>query len=54
MGRNAAGRPLKTLSREMQEIFGHFGGHVSIQRSPPRWVDPVFSEGAARFIWSLA
>jgi hypothetical protein len=47
------GQPLKVLSRRMRPIFGDFGGHVSIQRSPPRWVAPERVEGAAAFVRSL-
>jgi hypothetical protein len=36
-GKDRAGKPLKVLSPKMQKVFGDFGGHVSIQRSPPRW-----------------
>jgi hypothetical protein len=45
-GKDRAGKPLKVLSPEMQEVFGDFGGHVSIQRSPPRWVEPGFVDRA--------
>ncbi len=38
MGRDRAGKPLKVLSPEMQQIFGDFGGKLSFQRSPTRWV----------------
>jgi hypothetical protein len=48
-----AGKPLKVLSRNMQKVFGDFGGHVSIQRSPPRWVEPKFVDGAIEFVMSL-
>jgi hypothetical protein len=53
MGEDNSGRPLKVLSPAMQRIFGDFDGHVSIQRSPPRWVRPGFVERAAKFIRSL-
>src|SRR6266571_7769080 len=36
------GKPLKILSPEMREVFGDFGGKLSIQRSPPRWVNERF------------
>ncbi|MEO2033611.1 MAG: hypothetical protein ABGZ35_16150, partial [Planctomycetaceae bacterium] len=42
VGKNRSGQPLKVLSPEMQKVFGDFGGKISIQRSPPRWVDPTF------------
>jgi hypothetical protein len=44
VGVNRSGQPLKILSPEMQRVFGTFGGKVSIQRSPPRWVEPDFVE----------
>jgi hypothetical protein len=47
------GRPLQRLSREMQEVFGGFGGHTSIQRSPPRWVAQEFTQCAANFVLTL-
>ncbi len=53
VGQNRAGKPLKVLSPEMQAIFGSFGGKVSIQRSPPRWVDPAYTKRAAAFMRSL-
>lgn len=40
--RDLAGQPLKVLSPTMQNVFGDFGGNVSIQRSPPRWVELRF------------
>ena len=48
------GRPLKVMSQPMREIFGDFGGKVSIQRSPPRWVREGNIARAERFIRSLA
>lgn len=53
IGKDTKGRPLKVLSPTMQKIFGDFDGHVSIQRSPPRWVMPKFVERAAKFVRSL-
>ena len=53
MAKNRVGQPLKVLSRPMRAIFGDFGGKVSIQRSPPRWVDDEHVEEAARFVRSL-
>jgi hypothetical protein len=41
------------LSPAMQKILGHFNGHVSIQRSPPRWARPKFTDKAADFVRSL-
>jgi hypothetical protein len=53
MGKDIKGRSLKVLSPAMQKIFSDFDGHVSIQRSPPRWVGPGFVEKAAEFVRSL-
>jgi hypothetical protein len=53
-GENAAGKPLKVISSRMRGIFGDWGGKVSIQRSPPRWVAADRVEVAADFIRSLA
>jgi hypothetical protein len=53
IGTDARGRRLHILSAEMQTIFGDFGGHVSIQRSPPRWVSERFVPKASAFITSL-
>lgn len=53
LGKDRSCRPLHKLSPEMQRRFGDFEGHTSIQRSPPRWVAPQFTERAARFIRSL-
>jgi hypothetical protein len=52
-GRDRAGNPLKVLSPEMQEEFGGFGGRVSIQRSPPRWVEPRFVDRAIGYLMGL-
>lgn len=53
VGRDRSGKPLKVLSPAMQEIFGDFGGRVSIQRSPPRWVDTAFVESAVDYVTKL-
>jgi hypothetical protein len=53
VGRDRSGKPLKVLSPEMQMIFGDFGGKVSIQRSPPRWVESAFVERAIGFLTGL-
>jgi hypothetical protein len=53
VGRDRSGKPLKVLSPTMQKVFGSFGGHISIQRSPPRWVEPEFIEKAIRFVTGL-
>jgi hypothetical protein len=52
-GRDRAGKPLKVLSPEMRKVFGDFGGHVSIQRSPPRWVEPHFVDNAIGYLKGL-
>jgi hypothetical protein len=52
-GQDRAGKPLKVLSPGMQKVFGDFGGHVSIQRSPPRWVDPAFVDRAIGYLKDL-
>ena len=52
-GKDRAGKPLKVLSPKMQKVFGDFGGHVSIQRSPPRWVDPGFVDRAIGYLQDL-
>ena len=49
-GKDRAGTRLKVLSPAMQKVFGSFGGHVSIQRSPPRWVEPAFVDKAVGFL----
>ena len=52
-GKDRAGKPLKVLSPAMREVFGDFGGHVSIQRSPPRWVEPPFVDKAITYLKGL-
>lgn len=52
-GRDRAGKPLKVLSPAMRKVFGDFGGRVSIQRSPPRWVEPRFVDKATEFLNGL-
>lgn len=52
-GRDRAGKPLKVLSPAMQKVFGTFSGHVSIQRSPPRWVEPAFVDKAMDYLKDL-
>jgi hypothetical protein len=52
-GQDCSGKPLKVLSPAMQKVFGNFRGKVSIQRSPPRWVDPAFVETAIKFVTNL-
>ncbi len=53
LGQDVRGKPLKILSPEMQEVFGGFGGRVSFQRSPTRWVDAAYIDRAAEFLRSL-
>lgn len=52
-GQDRTGKPLKVLSPAMQKVFGTFEGHVSIQRSPPRWVDTKFVGRAIAFLTEL-
>lgn len=52
-GRDRSGKPLKVLSPAMQNVFGTFGGHVSIQRSPPRWVEAGFVNKAVGVLRDL-
>jgi hypothetical protein len=52
-GKDRTGKPLKVLSPAMQRVFGTFGGRLSIQRSPPRWVEPAFVETAICFLRGL-
>jgi hypothetical protein len=52
-GRDRAGNPLKVLSPTIQKIFGTFQGHVSIQRSPPRWVEHGFVDMAIEYLKDL-
>ncbi len=53
VGTDRNGRPLHKLAQEMQEVFGDFHGNTSIQRSPPRWVAPEFTQRAAQFVTAL-
>ena|ERR1700674_2327197 len=53
LGTDKNGRPLHRLAPEMQKVFGDFNGNTSIQRSPPRWVTPEFTQSAARFVSAL-
>jgi len=52
-GQDVRGAPLKVLSAEAQNVFGDFGGKISIQRSTPRWVAPEWAELAATHLRSL-
>jgi hypothetical protein len=47
------GKPLKVLSPEMQETFGHFGGKIVIERSSPRWIEPAFVQRSIDFVEEL-
>lgn len=53
-GQNRAGKRLKVLAPEMSVIFGNFDGKISLQRSPPRWIDPEHVQSTAEFVRSLA
>lgn len=53
MGQDRAGKPLKVLSPEMQQIFGDFDGKLSFQRSPTRWVLSDYVDRAACFVRTL-
>lgn len=53
LGLDKSARPIHVLSRKMQEVFGDFDGHISIQRSPPRWVNGRFVARASAFVTSL-
>lgn len=53
VGKDKNGRPLHRLASEMQARFGEFSGHTSIQRCPPRWVAPEFTQRAAQYISTL-
>lgn len=52
-GTDRSGNRLKVLSPEMRKVFGDFEGKVSIQRSPPRWVDSAFVGKAIDFVETL-
>jgi hypothetical protein len=47
-------RPFTILSPDMQEVFGGFGGKLSFQRSPTRWVDTAYIVRAAAYFRALA
>ena len=42
--------PVKKITAEMREIFGDFAGRHSFQRSPTRWVEPDYVNGAAQYV----
>jgi Nucleotide modification associated domain 3 len=50
VGADRRGKPLKVVSEDMRRVFGDFGGRLSIQRSPTRWVLPEHVETAAAFV----
>ena len=52
-GQDRAGKPLKVLSAAMRKVFGDFGGHISIQRSPSRWVKACFADKAIGYLKGL-
>jgi hypothetical protein len=51
--RDRSGKRFKVLSPESQKIFGDFGGKISIQRCPPRWVDDLFVHRTVDYLVSL-
>ena len=53
VGTDRNGRSLHRIAPKMQAVFGGFAGNTSIQRSPPRWVAPEFTQRAAQFISGL-
>lgn len=53
VGKDRSGKPLKVLSPKMRKVFGMFDGKVSIQRSPPRWVEAAFVEAAIKFVTTV-
>jgi hypothetical protein len=53
VGKDRAGKPLKVLSPTIQKVFASFGGHISIQPSPLRWVESGFVDKAIRFVTGL-
>jgi hypothetical protein len=52
-GNDSTNKPLKILSKDMREYFGNLSGHLGIQRSSPRKVDPEFVEKAADYLRQL-
>ena len=50
IGRDRNGKPLKVISPKMRNIFGKFGGRLSIQRSGPKWVEPQCVPRAVKFV----
>jgi hypothetical protein len=52
-GKDRSGKPCKVLAPAMQKVFGTFGGQVSIQRSPPRWVEAKFMQREIEYLKDL-
>lgn len=52
-GQTRSGHPLHILSTAAREIFGTFGGWLSVQRGPPRRVEAPFAMQAAAYVRSL-
>lgn len=46
-------RPLRILSPSMRKVIGDPGGHVSIQRRSPGWVEPTFVDRAMGYLKDL-
>ncbi len=44
---------MSALFPAMQKSVGAFGGHVSIQRSPPCWVESAFVEKSVKYLKGL-
>ncbi len=53
VGYDINGRELKVISPEMRKVFGDFEGKLSLQRSPPRWVNQNLVTKASEFVKSL-
>lgn len=51
--RDASGKPLKVLSRQMKTYFGELSGRGSLQRSTPRWVANDYVEKAVKFLTAI-
>lgn len=49
-GHDRNGNPLKVISPTMRNVFGKFGGRLSIQRSGPKWVEPRCVPRAVKFV----
>ena len=42
--------PIKKITAAMRQIFGDFAGRHSFQRSPTRWVEADYVNGAAQYV----